>query len=203
MAPTNVAVIGAGVIGRTLATRFAQAGHRVTFGSRNPGNAELAELAGSIGAAVDSVADAIDGADVVVWAIGGSAMADAVPAVADRLDGKTVIDATNNVGAATINSLDVLARAAPAARLYRAFNSLGWENFADGHYGELTGDMLYSGPAETRETVEELIGATDLRPIWVGDNDKAKVVDDFVTLWFTLAFERGMGRNVGFKILTR
>jgi 8-hydroxy-5-deazaflavin:NADPH oxidoreductase len=203
MSPTNVAVIGAGVIGRTLATRFAQAGHRVTFGSRNPDNAELTEIAGGIGAGVDTVPAAIEGADVVVWAIGGGAMAEAVPAVAPQLEGKTVIDATNNVGAATINSLGVLAKAAPTARLYRAFNSLGWENFADGHYGELTGDMLYSGPPERKDTVEELIGATDLRPIWVGDNDKAKVVDDFVTLWFTLAFERGFGRDVGFKILTR
>jgi predicted dinucleotide-binding enzyme len=203
MSSTNVAVIGAGVIGRTLATRFAQAGHGVTFGSRNADNAELAEIADGIGANVESIPTAIDGAEVVVWAIGGSAMAQAVPAVAGHLDGKIMIDASNNVGAPTLNSLAVLSEAAPAARLYRAFNSLGWENFADGRYGELTGDMLYSGPADSKDTVEELIRTTDLRPIWVGDNDKAKVVDDFVTLWFTLAFERGMGRNLGFKILTR
>jgi predicted dinucleotide-binding enzyme len=88
--------------------------------------------------------------------------------------------------------------------VYRAFNSLGWENFADARFGDLTGDMLYSGPArDSQHTVEALIAATGLRPIRVGDNDKIKIVDDFVALWFTLAFERGMGRDLGFKILTR
>ena len=33
--------------------------------------------------------------------------------------------------------------------------------------------------------------------------DKAAVVDGTAALWFSLAFERGMGRGVGFKVLTR
>jgi len=37
----------------------------------------------------------------------------------------------------------------------------------------------------------------------VGDATKAGIVDDFVKLWFTLAFEQGMGRGLGFRILTR
>jgi predicted dinucleotide-binding enzyme len=176
----KITTIGRGNIGGGLADRWERAGHTVTRLGREGG-------------------DASD-ADVVLVAVPGGSIAEALGKVSG-LDGKVVIDATNNVGAPTINSLGVLAQAAPSARLYRAFNSLGWENFADGHYGELTGDMLYSGPTDAKDTVEELIGATDLRPIWVGDNDKAKVVDDFVTLWFTLAFERGLGRNVGFKTL--
>ncbi len=64
--------------------------------------------------------------------------------------------------------------------------------------------MLYSGPAgDAQQLVAELIKATGLGPIWVGDNDKVQVVDNFVALWFTLAFERGLGRNLGFKLLTR
>ena len=204
MPSTTIAVIGSGIIGRTLATRFAQVGHAVTFGSRTPGNADLAAFAGQIGTRVTEIPAAIDGADVVLLAIGGAAMAEAVPAFGARLDGKVAIDATNHVGGPSLNSLAVLAEHAPRARLYRAFNSLGWENFADARYGEDTGDMLYSGPAgEAQPIVEGLIGATGLRPVWVGDNDKVQIVDNFVALWFTLAFERGWGRNLGFKLLTR
>lgn len=204
MSSIKTAVIGSGVIGRTLATRFAQAGHTVTFGARDPRKQELVDLADRIGVQVAGIDDAIDSSAVIVWAIDGGAMADAIPAHGSRLDGKTVIDATNNVGATSLNSLDLIARYAPNARLYRAFNSLGWENFADPRFGDTTGDMLYSGPTgDSRQTVEALIDATGLRPIRVGDNDKIKIVDDFVALWFTLAFERGMGRNLGFKILTR
>lgn len=204
MPSTNIAIVGSGIIGRTLATRFAQAGHAVTFGARSPGHADLAAFAAGIGAHLTDIGSAIDGADVVLLAINGAAMPEAVMAFAASLDGKVVIDATNNVGGPSLNSLAALADHAPSARLFRAFNSLGWENFADARYGDDTGDMLYSGPAgQAQHTVEELIAATGLRPIWVGDNDKAQLVDNFVALWFTLAFERGWGRNLGFKLLTR
>jgi predicted dinucleotide-binding enzyme len=204
MSSTTIAVIGSGVIGRTLATRFAQAGHTVTFGARDPGNADLAAFAQQIGARVTDIDTAIGAADVVLLAINGAAMAEAVPAFGARLGARIVIDASNNVGGPSLNSLAALAEHAPAARLYRAFNSVGWENFADARYGDDTGDLLYSGPdGESRAVVAELIGATGLRPVWVGDNDQAQLVDNFVALWFTLAFDRGWGRNLGFKLLTR
>jgi predicted dinucleotide-binding enzyme len=69
---------------------------------------------------------------------------------------------------------------------------------------EIVGDLVYCGrDDESRETVERVIGATGLRPIWEEGTDKAAVVDGVAALWFTLAFERGAGRGVGFKILTR
>ncbi len=200
----DVAVIGAGVIGRTLATRFAQAGHAVTFGARNPDDADLRGFADGIGAAVSGITDAVDGASVVVLALPGEAVADAVAGFGEHIGDRIVIDASNNVGAASLNSFAAIAQAAPGARVFRAFNSLGWENFADSRYGDVDGDMLFCGPdGAPRATVEELIGATGLGPIWVGDADKVALVDNFVGLWFTLAFERGYGRGVGFKILTR
>jgi 8-hydroxy-5-deazaflavin:NADPH oxidoreductase len=204
MSSTKIAVIGSGIIGRTLATRFAQAGYAVTFGARSPQDAGRAAFAAGIGAGVTDIGTAIDDADVVLLAISGPAMPEAAPAFGARLNGKIAIDATNHVGGPSLNSLAVLASFAPDARLYRAFSSLGWENFADARYGDDTGDMLYSGPAgQSQRTVEELIAATGLRPVWVGDNDKAQIVDNFTALWFTLAFERGWGRNLGFKLLTR
>jgi predicted dinucleotide-binding enzyme len=225
--PVKIAVIGSGIIGRTLAGRFAEAGHTVTFGAREPGNPELLDLAGKIGAGVSDIPAAIDASDAVVWAIPGAAMAEAVAEHGSRLDGKIVVDTTNAVGAPVQNSLGPIAQHAPGARAYRAFNSLGWENFADPGYGDIVGDLLYSGPPEGAETVETLIAATGLRPVRVGDNDKAEIVDSLLiaatglrpvrvgdndkaeivdslaALWFALAFGQGMGRGLGFKILTR
>lgn len=204
MSSLSIAVIGSGVIGSTLGTRFAQAGHRVTFGARDVADTELVKTAEGIGAVVDTVDGAIDGSEVVLWAIPGAAMAEAIPAVAARLAGKIVIDATNKVGAGELNSLGVIAQHAPSAYAYRAFNTVGWENFADPNFGEIVGDLVFCGPdGGPRETVEQVIGATGLRPVYVGDGGKAGVVDGVAALWFALAFERGMGRGVGFKILTR
>ncbi len=200
----RVAVIGTGIIGRTLAGRFAEAGHTVTIGTRNPERDGFADLARQTGARLAGIEDAINDSEAVVWAINGAAMADAIPAHARELAGKVVIDATNTIGAPTLNSLALIAGHAPTAKAYRAFNSLGWENFANPRYGEITGDLLYTGPdGPSRAVTEALIAATGLRPIRVGDNDKAKIVDDFVALWFALAIGQGMGRDLGFKILTR
>jgi predicted dinucleotide-binding enzyme len=200
----RVAVIGTGIIGTTLARRFAEAGHAVTIGTRNPDRDDAADLTGRTGASLATVREALEASDAVVWAIHGAAMAEAVPAHAGLLRDKTVIDATNNIGAPTMNSVGLIAEQAPAAHIYRAFNSLGWENFDNAQYGDITGDLLYTGPKGPAQTVvETLITATGLRPVRVGDNDKAKIIDDLATLWFALAFGEGLGRNLGFKILTR
>jgi predicted dinucleotide-binding enzyme len=204
MTQPKIAVIGAGIIGRTLARRWTEAGYPVVFGVRTPDDASLADYANGIGAARDTINDAIASSDVVLVAINGAAMEHAVPAMAAALDHKIVIDATNNTGGTAMNSIALISEHAPDARAYRAFNSLGWENFADADYDGVNGDMLYAGPAGTgQDTVEKLIGATGLRPIRVGDATKVGLVDDFVKLWFALAFDQGLGRGVGFKILTR
>ena len=204
MTQPKIAVIGAGIIGRTLARQWTAAGYPVVFGARSPDDASLIEFTTGIGADRDTVNNAISSADVVLVAINGGAMELAVPAMAAALGSKIVIDATNNTGAATMNSIGLISEHAPAAKVYRAFNSLGWENFANAEYDGVNGDMLYAGPdGPDQETVEQLISATGLRPIRVGGVTKSDIVDNFTKLWFTLAFEQGLGRGVGFKILTR
>jgi len=200
----RVAVIGTGIIGTTLARRFVEAGHAVTIGTRTPARNDADDLTARTGASLATVEDALETADAVVWAINGAAMAEAIPAHAALLKDKTVIDATNNIGAPDMNSVGLIAEHAPAAQIYRAFNSLGWENFDDAQYGDIPGDLLYTGPeGPAQTTAETLIAATGLRPVRVGDNDKVTIVDNLATLWFALAFGQGMGRNLGFKILTR
>jgi predicted dinucleotide-binding enzyme len=118
------------------------------------------------------------------------------------LDGKTIVDATNNVGQAVMNSLALLGEYVPKAHCYRAFNNLGWENFADPVFGGVPADLFYCGPAgEARDTVAALIAAVGLRPIYVGDLDQAPVVDNLTRLWFALALEQGYGRHLAFKLL--
>jgi hypothetical protein len=59
----------------------------------------------------------------------------AVPDVVNEqgaaLAGKMAIDAVNRIGAPELGSRALIAAAAPSARYVRAFNSLGWENFAE------------------------------------------------------------------------
>ncbi|HET9981560.1 MAG TPA: NAD(P)-binding domain-containing protein [Ktedonobacterales bacterium] len=205
MPGTKIAVLGAGNIGGTLGRQWADAGNTVTFGVAHPdgekAQALKTELAGQAG--LGTIADALPGGEVVVFAIPGRAMAETIAANAAALGGKLVIDAANRMGEPVPNSLEDFRRHAPSARYVRAFNTLGYENFADPIFDGVPADLLYVGPEADQALIEQLISEIGLRPIRVGDAGQVALVDALLSLWFALAIQRGMGRHLAFKILTR
>ncbi len=121
---------------------------------------------------------------------------------AKALDGKTIIDATNNVSQPAMHSLATFAKHTPNARAFRAFNTLGWENFEDPQFSGVRADLFFCGPdGDARSTVERLISDVGLRPIYVGGVEQVDVVDGLSRLWFALAFGQNMGRHLAFKLL--
>src|SRR5262249_30856068 len=72
----------------------------------------------------------------------GAAAKDVIASLGTALAGKIVIDATNDVqGSGKLHALDELA---DGAHPVRAFNTLGWENFADPIIAGVTADLLYA-----------------------------------------------------------
>lgn len=200
----NIAVLGAKIIGSTLARKWTQARHNVMFGVRSVDNPETQALARALNATVETVANAITFGEVIVFAIPGQAMGETIQAHAAALNGKIVIDAANRMGGGAMNSAADFAAHAPAAQVYRAFNSLGWENFENPVFGNLQADLFYCGPAGAgQDKVEALIRAVGLRPMCVGDLRQVGLVDTIGSLWFALAFGQGIGRHLAFKVLTR
>jgi predicted dinucleotide-binding enzyme len=194
----TVAVIGTGFIGGTLGRAFARAGHPTVFGSRKP---DTDAAAGDSGAATASVADAIARAETVVLALPATAVEDLLKVHGDALAGKLVIDAANH-GGPVAHHADLIASLAPGARYARAFNTLGGENLAEPDFGGVPADMFYSASEADRPTLDALITAVGLRPIYVGE-DRQDVVDGMLRLWFALAIGQGRGRHLAFRTLTR
>lgn len=194
-----IAVIGGGFIGGTLGRAFARAGHTTVFGSRHPADDPVAA---DSGATVASVGDAIAKADVVLLAVPAAAVEDVLREHGAALDGKLVVDAANNVGAPVAHHAGLVARHAPGARYARAFNTLGGENFANPDFDGVAADLFYSAPAADRATLDELVEAVGLRPMYLGENQQ-DVVDGVLRLWFTLAAGQGHGREIAFRTLTR
>jgi predicted dinucleotide-binding enzyme len=124
---------------------------------------------------------------------------------AAQLDSKIIIDAANKLGSGgSANSLGTFQDRTPHAHAYRAFNTLGWENFADPLFNGVQADLFYCGPdGKIREVVEQLIADVGLRPMWLGDVDQVDLVDSIAGLWFALALRQGKGRHLAFKVLTR
>ncbi len=188
----RIAVIGTGNIGGTLGRKWRAAGHDVVFGSRNP-SAE-----GPGGAPVAAVADALADAEVVLLAVPGRAVAEIVGSHGAALAGKVVIDAVNRIGEAEFNSRALIAAAAPDARYVRAFNTLGWENFADPLPGT---DLFFAADPAARPVAEELVGAIGIGPVYVGDAGATGTVDALLPLWLALVQRHGGNRKLALRIL--
>lgn len=199
----NIAIIGAGNIGKTLGKKWAAAGHTVRFGVRNPADPKFDALRQSFGGAgMMSIADAIDAAEVVVLAVPGAAVAEVAAEHGVRLAGKLLIDTTNNGRGATLHNVDTLSATAPGAIQARAFSTLGWENFADPVLGGAQIDLFYCGDPRARATTDQLISDVGLRPVYIGGLDTAATVDGVARLWFALALGQKMGRRIAFQLLS-
>jgi 8-hydroxy-5-deazaflavin:NADPH oxidoreductase len=183
----KIAVIGAGRIGGTIGGKWEAAGHEVVYGLRDPSKNKNAK----------PIADALRSAGTVLLAIPGGAVVQFVRQHAKDLDGKVLIDATNTMGGASANSWPEISAILPKARLYRAFNTYGWDVFAEPLVGGERPDLFYAGPDDA---VEQLIIDVGLRPVRVGGTDAVDVVDGVLRLWFTLA--RSRGRHIGFRLLS-
>jgi predicted dinucleotide-binding enzyme len=193
----TTAVIGTGFVGGTLGRAFAAAGIPTVFGSRHPDDKSVA---GDTSATVASIKDAVAEADTVVLAQPSAAVADFLRE--HDLAGKLVIDATNNVAAPIANHAAAVAELAPKARYARAFNTLGGENFANPDFAGTKADLFFSAHPDDRATMEKLITAVGLRPMYLGDNQQ-DVVDGVLRLWFALAVGQRHGRHLAFSTLTR
>ncbi len=201
----NIAILGSGNIGETLGKKWAQAGHTIQFGVRDPQKAEVQSLVSALRskASAADVARAIDFGEAVLFAIPGAAMEGTITANASALNGKLLIDAANKFGAPVMNSQAIFSARTPQANVYRAFNTYGWENFEAAEINGVPGDLFYCGPdGQPRAQMERLITDVGLRPLYVGGSDQVDTVDSILRLWFTLVSQRKMSRHTMFKVLT-
>lgn len=185
-------MIGKGNIGGSLGTKWQEAGYDVVYGARGGSNT------GPGGAPVLEVVDALKDADVVLLAVPGQVVADVVAGHSAALAGKIVIDAVNRIGAPEVDSRALIAAAAPQARYVRAFNTLGWENFARPMPGT---NLFFAAAPDARAVAEEPISAVGLEPAFVGDADATPTVDALLPLWFALVRRNGGNRRVALRII--
>jgi len=218
MSGLRIALLGAGEIGGTLGRKWAEVGHTVAFGVKNPVSEKAQSLRAELGEhiLIGSPAEALAKSDIVLLAVPGNAVKEVVAAHAELLDRKIIIDATNQLVKGqvedfkqrrqrTMNSLSTLQTSAPSAQIYRAFNNYSWQVFAEPIYNGVQADLFYCGPEGSALTVvEQLIAEIGLRPMRLGDLDQIEMVDTILQLWATLALFQNKGRNnVAFKVLNR
>ena len=210
----RIAVIGAGNVGGTLGRRWAQRGHAVAFGVRDPSRGADAVKGGDAlpaGASVVTPEEAARGADAVVLATPWDAVPDALRELGPALDGAVLVDATNplgpgltlDVGPAGESGAERVQALAPRARVVKAFNTTGFNNMADPVYGGEPTVMFYAGDdAEAKSAARALVAALGFDAVDVGPLARARELERLAVLWISLAFG-GLGRDIAFKLARR
>ena len=173
----------------------------MVFGSRSPGTDDVSQ---GTGAQVADVATALDGAEVVALALPGPAVDGLLDEHAGTLAGRLILDCANRVGGpGPAHSHEAISSKVSGARYARVFNSLGVENLVDPQYDGGPADMFFSAPDDgDRATVEQLIEAVGLRPVYLGDGQQ-EAVDGVLRLYFALVMGQHHSRHLAFRMLER
>jgi 8-hydroxy-5-deazaflavin:NADPH oxidoreductase len=169
----RIAVIGRGSVGGGLADRWEKAGHEVARIGRDGGDASEAE--------------------VLLVAVPSGDIAEALGKV-EGIQGKVAIDATNAFRGRNddFESLAHEVKAIVGGPTAKAFNL----NFA-ALYDEIDAQRvrpsnLYAADDEAREATEQLIRDAGYDPVYAGGLDKARLLEDHLTLMFAVN-QAGLG----------
>ncbi len=196
----NVTILGAGNMGRGIATRMVAGGNSVTLLDRELDKAQ--ELARELGAQARGGATAeaaVIGSPledpVVISALYYQVAREVIGSYKDQLGGKILVDISNPLNQnfddlATppgSSAAEELAKIASGARVVKAFNTTFAGLLAQGHVGGEPLDVFIAGDdAEAKATVSRLVEEGGLRAFDVGPLRRARQLEGLGLLNITL-----------------
>lgn len=204
----NIAIIGAGNVGRALAVSSVRAGHTVTVSSSEFDDAE--SVAQATGAqAARSNAEAVRDAQVVVLAVPVPSVEAIVAELRGALAGKLLVDVTNRPtpdlssptgdGRSFAETLQALV---PSVPVIKAFNTLFASRQADPIVDGVQVDGFVAGDdTAAKATVLELVRSLGFRPIDVGPLAFARTLEGMAWLNISLNMSNDWSWQDGWKLV--
>jgi predicted dinucleotide-binding enzyme len=207
----RIAIIGAGQVGRALATNWSQSDIDITLGVIDPENTDLQNFARTINVSVAISSIAATEADVIVLSLPWVVAEEAVKGLGD-VSGKTIIDCMNPLtmkdGELALqcefntSAAEAVASWLPKANVVKSFNQVGAEIMADP--SALAGRplMFLAGDDEpSKATVSSLVKKLGFEALDAGKLSQARILEPFGMVWINQALNRGKGRNWAFGVL--
>lgn len=204
----KITIVGAGNVGRALATGWKQAGHDVLIAVRNPAG-ERAKALAAEGYRVAPM-NATNGADVIVLAVPWGEIENVILALGN-VSGSIIVDATNPLtkefGLAlghTDSAGETVARLAKGARVVKAFNTTGAENMANARSFPVKPLMaMASDDAQAKSIVAKLAEDLGFEAMDAGPLLVARYLEPMAMVWITKAYAGGAGTNFAFAVTRR
>lgn len=208
----RIGIIGSGQVGRTLATGFANTGHDVRVGSRDPGAADLAAWSARSSVRCAGLAETAAHGEVVVLATAWAGTQNALElAGIAHCAGKLVIDATNPLRYTDRLELalghgdsggEQVQRWLPGARVVKAFNTVGWELMLQPQFVDGPPTLFICGDGTADKVqVAALAAALGWATHDAGPLSAARLTEPLALLWIEHAMRSG-SRNHAFRLLT-
>jgi hypothetical protein len=202
----QIAIIGTGNVGGTLATNWAKKGHSINLGVQDISNFKGKELLKNENIQALSIKDAVANSQAVLIATPPTAIFEIIELMGN-VDKKVIIDATNSVMKKPEPYATVYHCLADktSAGIVKCFNTTGFENMSNPVYNGVAIDMFMAGDSEPAKSIASQL-ASDAgfgSCIDFGKSDKVELLEKFALSWINLAVIQGQGRNMAFKIVRR
>ncbi len=203
----KIGIIGAGNVGKALASAATKAGHDVTLAAKDPSHADAAASATGAKAARSS-AEAVKDSDLVVLAVPADKVDEVVGALAPELDGKVIIDVTNRVDPKDPGKVldgssmaEHIQKKAPKAHVVKAFNYAFASRMANPSVDGTKLDAFVAGDDEgAKKKTLQFAESIGFRPIDAGPLAMARALEGMALLNIMLQIKHNWPWQSGWKM---
>lgn len=205
----NIAIIGAGNVGKALAGSATRAGNSVTV-SATTGESARAAAEQTGARAAESSRRAVEQAELVILAVPYGAVDDVLAGVGEAIAGKIVVDATNPIkpdysGLATgeKSGAEVIQALAPGARVVKAFNTAFAARQADPAVtdGLRVDGYVAADDDDAKAAVLGLVEAIGFNPVDAGGLTMSRYLEGMAWLNISLQMKNGWSWQAGWKLV--
>jgi len=210
----KIGILGTGMVGETLGTRFVQLGHQVKMGSRTANNESALKWVKAAGANASqgTFSDAATFGEVAFVCLKGAVFLDVAKSLSPTaLAGKVLVDVSNPLefsdGTMTLSICNTsslgeqVQRALPSAKVVKSLNTVNCEVMVDPAKGGNPTMFLCGNDADAKKKVTDLLKTLGWRDIIdLGDITKARGTETMMHIWMNL-FGLFGNPHFGFKVV--
>jgi Predicted dinucleotide-binding enzymes len=196
----KIGILGTGMVGETLGTKFVQLGHQVKMGSRTANNESAAKWVESAGAQASqgTFDDAATFGEMAFICLKGAVFLDVAKTLnPTALAGKVIVDVSNplefsngvmSLSLCNTNSLgEEVQKALPSAKVVKTLNTVNCGVMVDPAKGGNPTMFLCGNDADAKKKVTDVLKSMGWRDIIdIGDITKSRGTEALMHLWMNL-----------------
>ena len=209
----KIGILGTGNVGSTLGRRFAEQGHEIIYGSREPEGEKARRLLSDHPGQASAVAieEAAASVEVLLLAVPFSAVEDLLGAIGSDYTG-ILIDATNPIRpelsglvlSGSDSAGEYVARLADEARVVKAFHTVGFQVMANPDFrGQKALLTVCGDDEEAKALTMDLANSIGFEAVDFGPLRNARYAEPLAMCWIYLAHEQKMGTDIALVLARR